>query len=280
LRIDRPLMACMMERFETLFVSYLLSRSLDRFMRDRMRTVLGGRVAEITAEILARRQGILDDAIDGLRLHYPGYAEALETRLLRQVALSLETREYEGMEADSLIGDELFGELKRELAERRLRARRRLRMDLQAGMTARIRSQPLFAGLQAAVLHDLAMSMTLRFVAPGELVMRRGARVRSVLCVSSGLIEKHPGTEADRLGPGDSLGVREALDGSRPDADYRALRFCHLLELRAPAFRELFGALPDQAERLEAVGAGPALPPGPAAPKQLEFDPVPLTTDG
>jgi CPA1 family monovalent cation:H+ antiporter len=279
-RIDRPLMACMMERFETLFVTYLLARSLDRFMRDRMRTVLGGRVAEITGEILARREAILGDAIDGLRLHYPGYAEALETRLLRQVALSREAREYEGMEADSLIGEELFSELKRELAERRLRARRRLRMDLQAGMTARIRSQPLFAGLQAAILHDIAMSMTLRFVAPGELVLRSGARVRSVLFVSSGLIEKHPGAEADRLGPGDSLGVRQVLDGTRADADYRALRFCHLLELRASAFRDLFGDLPDQAERLEAADAGPVLPPGATPPKQLEFDPVPLTTGG
>ena len=273
LRIDRPLVACMMERFESLFVSYLLSRSLDRFMTERMRTVLGPRVADVTRDILARRQSILGDAIDGLRLHYPGYAEALESRLLRQVGLSLEAREYEAMEQDSLIGDELYDELKRELGERRGRARRRLRMDLQTGLSARIKEQKLFAGLQAAVLHDLAMSMTLRFVAPGELILRKGERVRSVLFVSSGLIERLPGGDADKLAPGDTLGVREVLEGARSPAEYRAMRFCHLLELRAGMFRELFGELPDKAERLHALDERPAPP-----SRQLGYESAALHT--
>ena len=264
----------MMERFEMLFVTYLLSRALTRFMNDRMRTVLGARVAEVTEDILDRRQRIFGDAIEGLRLHYHGYAEALETRLLRQIGLSFEAREYAAMEADSLIGDELFDELKRELAERRIRARRRLRMDLQAGLMARIREQPIFAGLQAAVLHDIAMSMTLRFVAPGELVLRRGAPMRTVLFVSTGLIEKRPGVEADQLGPGDNLGVREALSGGRSPAEYRALRFCHLLELRASIFREFCSELPDMAARLEGgrgvvAGDAPRLADLSLAPQEL-----------
>ena len=239
LGIHRPLARRMTERFEALFVLHLISQSLVTFLDRRMRRVLGVRVGEIVAEILDRRTMLLNDAVDSLRVQYPGFADALETRLLRQIGMRFEGDTFEELRQDSLIGEELHEQLGRDLDDRRAAARRRLRLDLLAGIDRQARQVPLLAGLPEAVLHDLTGRLALRYVAPFETILRRGERVRTVLFVSSGEIERVEAGGTLMLRHGDVFGAAEALSRQRSPATLRATRFCHLLVMPAAAFRRV-----------------------------------------
>lgn len=254
-RYDRELMRCMMERYETLLLMHLLSVALMRFMRRRMEPVLGTRVAEVVKEIAGRRQALLADAMEALRIQYPGYAEALENRMLRQIGVRLEAQEYMQLRDESLIGEELYDELMRALEERRDQVARPLRFNLQLGLDSRIKRFPLFTGLREAVLHELTMNLTMRFTVPGEVIYRAGRVAESVFFISSGGVRVQAGDRETMLVSGDFFGETEILEGGRRRARVTAARFSHLLELRAADFRQLLAESPELLERITALAA-------------------------
>ena len=137
---DSPMMRRMTERYEVTLISVFLGRSLDRFMRRRIGPVLGARVAEIVSEVLERRQRLLGEALDSMRLHYTLYSGALESRILSIASLRLENEEFDDLAAENLIGEELHSELIRSVERRRRRLSRPLRFDLQTGIDQRIKS--------------------------------------------------------------------------------------------------------------------------------------------
>ncbi|WBV43375.1 cation:proton antiporter [Pseudoroseomonas cervicalis] len=250
-RIDTPLMHCMAERFEMLLLTHLVSVAMARFMRRRMEPVLGTRVTEVVADIVARREDLLEDAMDTLRLQYPGYAEALETRLLRQLGLRLEAEEYATLRQESLVGEELHEELVRGLETLRRQVTRPLQFNIQSGLDQRIAEFPLFAGLQEALRHDLAMSVTSRFVVPGETLYRPRRRARSVFLISRGEVVLTEDGHDTLLTHGDIFGDQEVLRNSRRRGRARAASFCHLLELSAADFHRLLAEAPSLAGRIE-----------------------------
>ena len=228
-------------------------------MRRRVEPTLGIRVADIVSEVLERRQKLLEDAIETMRLHYHGYAEALESRVLRQVALRLEGEEHDKLLGESLISEELHRELHRGVEQRRRRLDRRLKFNLKSGIESRIRSVPALRGVPDAVLHDLAMMLSIRFIAPGETLFRRGARVRLVYFISAGVLESHMAERDIRYVQGDVLGAEELLSGKRVQATMRALRFGHLLAIGARDFERLVEDHPvvrGNVERIAGVRAG------------------------
>ncbi|EFH12038.1 cation:proton antiporter, partial [Teichococcus cervicalis] len=250
-RIDTPLMHCMAERFEMLLLTHLVSVAMARFMRRRMEPVLGTRVTEVVADIVARREDLLEDAMDTLRLQYPGYAEALETRLLRQLGLRLEAEEYATLRQESLVGEELHEELVRGLETLRRQVTRPLQFNIQSGLDQRIAEFPLFAGLQEALRHDLAMSVTSRFVVPGETLYRPRRRARSVFLISRGEVVLTEDGRDTLLTHGDIFGDQEVLRNTRRRARARAASFCHLLELSVADFHRLLAEAPSLAGRIE-----------------------------
>ncbi|MFC0409623.1 cation:proton antiporter [Roseomonas elaeocarpi] len=254
-RIDAPLMNCMAERFETLLLTHLISMAMSRFMHRRMEPVLGRRVTEVVGDIVARREDLLSDAMDTLRMQYPGYAEALESRMLRQWGLRQEADEYASLQSESLIGDELYEELRRSLEEWRRQISKPLKFNLQSGLDRRVKEFPAFEGLQEAVLHDLAISLTIRFTVPGERIYRPGQRARSIFLISSGDVEFTEGGRSVHLGPGDFFGEAELIEGGRRRARARATSFCHLLELSAADFRRLILDAPQMVVRLQRLAA-------------------------
>ncbi len=272
LRFDQPLMLCMMQRFERLMVQHLVSLSLTRFMRKRVEPTLGIRVAEIVSEVLQRRRRLLQDAVDTMRLHYQGYSEALESRVLRQVALRLEGEEHDKLLAESLISEELHRELHRGVEQRRRRLDQRLKFNLKSGIESRIKGLPALRGVPEAVMHDLAMTLSIRFIAPGETLYRRGARVRLVYFISAGVLESHVAEHDIRYAEGDLVGAEEVLRGSRPVATVRALRYGYLLVIGARQFERLAEDYPVVRDNVERIGRArgarsevPLLPP-PARP--------------
>ncbi len=262
--VDGPLMNCMAERFESLLLTHFVSVAMTRFMRRRMEPVLGARVTEVVAEIVARREDLLEDAMDTLRLQYPGYAEALESRMLRQIGLRMEADEYGGLLRESLIGEELHEELVRSLESWRRQISRPLKFNLQAGLDARIKDFPVFADLQEAVLHDLAMSLTTRFAVPGERIFRPGRRAGSLFLISSGQVTLNRDGRDIAVGQGDVFGEEELLRGGRRRGQARATSFCHLLELSAADFARLGLENPELAARIARI-SGERMPPGPEA---------------
>ena len=251
LRLDTPLMYCMMERFEMLMIAHLVSLSLGRFMRRRVEPTLGVRLAEIVSEVLERQQKLLEEAIGTMRLHYQGYTEALESRMLRQVALRLEAEEYDELLNESLISEELHSELHRDVEQRRHRLERRLKFNLKSGIENRVKSVPALNGVPEAVLHDLAMTLAIHFTAPAERILKRGKRVRTVYFVSAGQFESHIAEHDIRYGPGSVLGAEDLLAGGRMRASVRSLRFGHLLAIGARDFRRLADEYPVIRQNLE-----------------------------
>ncbi len=256
LRIDLPMRRQMTARYELLLIAHLVSLVLRRFMHERVEPVLGVRIAEIVSEVLDRRQKLIGAALDAMRLHYPGYAEALEGRVLRMIMLRLEAAEYDGMRDESLIGDELHVELLRDLDMRRRRLARRLHLDLQAGVDSRTAAFALFQGLPEAVQHQAASLLSIRFAVPGQVLLRRGRRPGMVILVSFGALECRVG-EADRVfGQGDAIGAGEALDRQPMPATLRCSAFSHLLVMSARSFRGLAREHPALRDNVRSLGRG------------------------
>ncbi|MFT8676549.1 MAG: cation:proton antiporter [Acetobacter sp.] len=239
LRIDKPLMLCMAERFEMLMVAHFVSISLTRFMRERLEPTLGSRIGDIVAEVLSRQRKLLDEALATLRLHYHGYAEALENRIFRQITLRVEGEEYDTLLAESLISDELNRELLKDLERRRHRLNKRLSFDLRSGIEERIKTATVFKGLSGAELHDLATTTSLRFVAPQEVICRKGRRMRYVYFISAGLAEAHIAGADVQFGAGDLIGAQEAVEKWHCSGTVKAVQFGHLMAIKASRFRRL-----------------------------------------
>ncbi|GBQ98906.1 Na+/H+ antiporter [Acetobacter nitrogenifigens DSM 23921 = NBRC 105050] len=248
---DRPLMECMAERFEMLMVIHLVAISLMRFMRDRLEPTLGSRISEIVGETLLRQRKMLDEALTTLRLHYPGYSEALENRIFRQIVLRLESVEFDELHSESLISDELYRELNRDVELRKQRLGNRMTFNLKNNIEDRLRRAAVFDGLPASVIHDLAMTTSLRFTSPGEKIIRRGRKTRSVFFISAGLAEMHVAESDLRYGAGDLIGGVEALEARPMPGTVRTLQFSHMLTISASLFVRLVEEFPVIRENLE-----------------------------
>ncbi|MBF0850504.1 MAG: cation:proton antiporter [Gluconobacter potus] len=244
LHIDEPLTNCMMERFEMLIIAHLVSLSLQRFIRQRMEPTLGPRITEIVSEVLGRQRKLLDDALETLRLHYSGYSEALESRILRQIALRLEDEEYDALEADNLISEELHRELHREIERQRARLDAPLRFNLKSGIEQRLRAFPAFNGVPDSVLQKLSGKVSMHFVSPGEVLFKRGQRVRVVYAQVAGLAEVNLAERDLLFGSGDLIGAASVIRNETMPGTVRSLQFSHLLAIPRPVFEKLLKEYP------------------------------------
>lgn len=282
-RYDTPLMHRMTMRYEILLVSHLLAASLSRFMRRRVEPMLGTRVSEVVSEILDRRQRLLGDALAAMRLHYHGYSEALESRVLRLTALRFEAEAIDGLLEESLIGEELHAELVRDNEERRRRLERRLRFNIRAGIDERVRALALFEGVPEAALYDIAMRLSIRFATPGEELLRRGRKPHVAYLVSSGTLELHLGERDVDITAGEEAGATEILSGGRMAGTVRCLSFSHLLEIGARDLRRIVAENPQIRDNLARLQARRAAQLAGRNPSPLATDVVPperrLTAD-
>lgn len=242
--IDRPIMYCMMERFEMLIITHLVSTSLMRFVRRRMEPTLGRRITEIVSEVLGRQRKMIDDALQALRLHYSGYSEALESRILRQIALRLEDEEYTTLEKENLISHELYRELHRSIEATRERLEMPLRFNIRSGIEQRLRAFPAFNGVPDAALHDLAEKVSICFLSPGEILIRENQRIRAIYALVAGVVECHIDGHDVRLGAGDLVGAASLLRGERAVATLHSIQFSHLLAIPRGTFEELIRKYP------------------------------------
>ncbi|WP_333831222.1 cation:proton antiporter [Pararhodobacter sp.] len=239
LRLSAPLSSLTAERFEQLVRQVLILKELHGFIDTRIRRIHGKRVAELLHDLLERRLEETEKGLDGLRLQFPGYAEQLERRLIRQMVLAQEEREYAALVDDGLIGPELRQVLMADIHERRTRLALRPTLDLAVQKTELVRQFPLFADMDEGQRKHLAAQLRTVYAAPGEVLMRRGDTPRRVWFIASGAVELSRASQVVRLGRGEMFGHLALLRRSARRGQISAITHCTLLTLDESRFLAL-----------------------------------------
>ncbi|MHA6346195.1 cation:proton antiporter [Roseivivax sp. CAU 1761] len=239
LGISRPLAHLTADRFEILLLQRLVLRDLDAFIDTRIRRIHGRRVAELLHELLTRRAEMVDQALDGLRLQYPGYAEELERRFIRRTALRLEKREYDQLYEEGLIGVELHTDLMQKLDRRFARENIRPALDIALQKSEIARQFPLFSELDAATLKRLSSALVTRYADEGDLILSRDRVPDTVYFIASGAVELRTAGQSFRLGRGELFGQLAMLTRSARRSEVRAIAPSTLLALDERRFRRL-----------------------------------------
>ncbi|NNU79909.1 cyclic nucleotide-binding domain-containing protein [Halovulum dunhuangense] len=244
LRIGGPLSRLTADRFEILVTQRLLLKDLHDFIEKRILRIHGRRVAELLHELLERREELVEQGLDGMRLQFPGYAEELERRLIRRTALRLEEREYDQLRADGLIGSELHGALLRKLAAMRAAEEARPKLDIAVHRDELVRQLPLFSDLEEGVLRQLRRGLVTRYVSAGEAILSKSVQARSVYFIASGAVELETAGQTWRLGRGEMFGQMGILTHRPRRTSVRAITPCTLLKLDEQRFLKLLRRSP------------------------------------
>ena len=138
-----PLARMSSKRFGLLLSQRVILRDLEGFIDARIRRLHGRRVADLLREIPSRRQEMVETALDGLRLQFPGYAEEISRRFIRRTALRLEEREYGALRAEGPIGAEVYTALMQDIGARRRIAEQRPNLDLLVQRAELVQQFPL-----------------------------------------------------------------------------------------------------------------------------------------
>ncbi len=239
LGIHAPLARMTAHRFEVLLAQRLVLRDIDSFIDQRIRRIHGRRVAELLTGLAERRKEVVDTAMEGLQLQYPGYADELQRRFIRRTALRLEEREYDTMFEDGLIGAELHATLRQDVLVRRSEAEKRPPLDLAPGRRELVQRLPIFADLDAEALKLLTRALKTRYVDAGEVVMQKDAPARSVYFIASGAVEVEAAGQTWRLGRGEIFGQLGLLTVKRRRATVHAIAPSTLLVLDEIRYRKL-----------------------------------------
>lgn len=253
LGIGGPLADKLADRFETLLVGEILLRGLMSYNETRLKPLLGSTTSDALADILATRMMATRQALEALQLQYPEYLAALQQRYLRRVALRLEEQSYRTMLAESVVSQEIFNDLDRNVAKRWRALDRRPPLDIAMLPEKMIARVPLFAGLEQSRLAEIAGLLKPRLVTPGERVITAGERGDAMYFIDSGAAEVRLPQGPVRLGSGDFFGEIALLTRQPRIADVVALGFCRLLVLSAADFHRLLETDPELKRTIDEV---------------------------
>lgn len=238
-RISRPLAVLTADRFEFLLAQRLVLKGLHEFIDTRIRRIHRRRVADLLHELVQLRIEAVEQALDALKLQYPGYAEELERKFIRRVSLRLERLEMDDLLAEGLIGPELHQTLTRALDAGIAREQVRPRLDLALRRADLTRQVPLFADFDTSTIRRLSRVIVTRHVSPGEIIQRRTDTPRSVFFIASGAVEVRTPKQTYRLGRGDMFGQIALLTGRKFRGDIHALSPTTVLVLDEARFMRL-----------------------------------------
>jgi CPA1 family monovalent cation:H+ antiporter len=243
-RISGLLSRLVSERFEILLMQRLTLKDMHAFIDGRIRRIHGRRVADLLHDLLRRRGEEVEQALEGLRLQFPGYAEELERRLIRRKAIRFEQREYDALLEEGLIGEELHAQLSAEVQSRRAALEGRTPLDLAVQKQELVRQLPMLATLDETTRRHLSRALKTQFVAPGDVVIRRNEPPTSVYFIASGAVELNTAGQKLRLGRGEMFGQFSVLARRPRRTEVRAITHGVLLVLDEAAFRRLMERSP------------------------------------
>jgi CPA1 family monovalent cation:H+ antiporter len=248
-----PLAARLADRFETVVITRMVIESLRDYNARMLAPLVGRQTCDNLDEVIATRLESCRQSLDALRLQYPAYERALETRFLRLAALRMEAAEYRTMFEESVISQEIHADLDRRL--RAEEARLAVRPDLDLGLDTKtlVRGFPMFGELGDDRIDVIAGLLRPRFAYPGERLITAGERGDAMYFISSGAVEVYRHGHLMRLGSGDFFGEMALLTGKRRTATVTAIAYCSLLVLQGKDFRRFLKANEDLRGRIREV---------------------------
>ena len=248
-----PLAAVLVDRFEILMVTRTVLREMRAHAQEKIAPLFGAATGQALDDILEGRLAAINQRLEGLRLQYPEYFDALQVRLLERVALRLEAADYKSMVDQAVISQEVFASLQGGLDARTAALAERPPLDLGLDPETLIRKVSYFADLDAARITEIAALLRPRLVLPDELVVRKGDPGDAMYFISTGAVEVDVQPDPVRLGSGDIFGEIALLKEMPRTANVTALSYCQVLALYARDCRALLEANPDLRERIERV---------------------------
>ena len=236
---QRPIAAMTAHRFEILLAQRLALRDVCDFIATRIRRIHGRRVADILRELVDRRIDIVETALEGLQLQYPGYFEELQKRFIRRTALRFEEREYDAMLNDGLISPEPHAVLMQSISASRKDAEERPTLDVAIKRIELLQKLPVFSDLDPARLKRLARALKTRYADAGDIIIRKDDPAKAVFFIASGAVELRVAGQSWRLGRGEIFGQAALMSGRRHKPTVRAIVPTALLVLDEARFRRL-----------------------------------------
>lgn len=257
LALRGPLSRRLSLRFEALLINRAVLINLEDLNRRKLAPLLGDTAAAQLAMALEGRRKMVDQALSALKARYPDYAPVVEYQYLKRAALRMEEAEYTLMLSESIIGSEIFNDLKQDIDRRWRAVEQSPRLDLGLHLNGLIARVPVFKDLPEERLAAIARLLSPRLALPDEMLVRRGDRGDAMYFIASGAVEIQMAGRATpiQLGPGDFFGEMALLSGGPRTADARALGYCHLLELAEPDFRRVIDHDPDLRRQILTVAA-------------------------
>jgi Na+:H+ antiporter len=252
LGIARPLARELSDRFEVQLAARNVLRNLAIFNRAHLQPLFGTAPSAAMARQIELRLADIDRAVAAITLQYPNYVRQLGSQFLARTAARFEEERYRRLRAESIISQEVYVGLQRQLRRRRRIVEARTVLDLGLQSDDLVARVPMFAALDDAARRAVARLLRPRLAVPDEIIVRRGERGDAMYFISSGAVEVRISPPV-RLGSGDFFGELALLVADRRNADVVALGYCQLLSLAARDLNRLFGTEPALRDHIRAV---------------------------
>ena len=253
--IERVLTERLADRFEILMVQQDVLPNLEAFNLRSIADLLGSDAEARLREVLQDRRELVAHSLHALTLQYAGYAEAIRDRQLERAAIRLEAAEYARRLRESIIGREVYTDLRQQLNKRREAIADRPPLHLGLELAAMIARVPLFVALDKEAVAAVANRLRPVVALPEEKIVAVGGPPDAMYFIAAGDVTVVRGGSRIVLKEGDFFG-EQGLLGNRPrNADVIADGYCHLLMLHRRDFDRMLASRPEVRAEIEAVAA-------------------------
>jgi len=252
---ERVLTDRLADRFEILMVQQDVLAELAAFNLRSIADLLGADAEARLGEIIRDRQELVEHGLKALSLQYPGYAESIRDRQLERAAIRFESAEYTRRLRESVIGREVYADLRGQLNERRSAIADRPPLHLGLELVGMIGRVPLFASLDSWMLAELGKRLRPVVALPGEKIIAQGGPPDSMYFIAAGEVQVILRGGPVTLKDGDFFGEGGLLERRPRNADVISAGYTHLLVLHRKDFNELLDQRPELRAEIEAVAA-------------------------
>lgn len=253
--IERVLTERLADRFEMLMVQQDVLAELQAFNLNSISDLLGSDAEARLSELINDRRELVAHSLHALTLQYAGYAEAIRDRQLERAAIRFEAAEYSRRLRESIIGREVYSDLRRQLNKRREAIADRPPLHLGLELAAMIARVPLFATLDKEAVTAVANRLRPLVALPDEKIIAAGGPPDAMYFIAAGDVTVVREGGRIVLKEGDFFG-EQGLLGNRPrNADVISNGYCHLLMLDRRDFDRMLASRPKVRSEIEAVAA-------------------------
>ena len=251
--IAGPLARSIEKRFNILAFKQMVLREQHAARLDEIIGVMPESAQAGFVEMIEERIGLVEQNHKALCLQYPDYAAALEQANLARAGLRLEEMAYDRLQKNQVIGPEIHTDLMRQVSAREASAGKLPKLQLDQDPAFLISRVPFFSAVDAATHHQIAKTLTTRFMAPGEKIISRGDVGTRMYFIASGAVKVHVQDVDLTLGTGDFFGELALVTKQPRNADVTAMGFATLLELHKRDFRRLLKKNPEMRNHIQQV---------------------------